>query len=92
VTISLGQQLPDGPWDADLKLRSGLIEDSVQARIQFPRDPGAAVPVVPATPQKVADFSVLTGVLLALAALAIALLVIVVRRRRERRKAARDSE
>jgi hypothetical protein len=84
VTVSLDQQLPDGPWDADLKLKSGLIEKNVQARIQFPPDPGAAAPVVPVVPQK--DFPwVLIGALALLAAFVITAIVIAVRRRTRRR-------
>jgi hypothetical protein len=90
VTVPLNQQVPDGPWTADLTLRSGLIEKSVQARIRFPPDPGAAAPVVPITPKKTSVyFWVLIAALALLAASATAALVIIVRRRRARQEAAR---
>jgi hypothetical protein len=90
MTVSLDKQLPDGPWSADLTLKSGLLEKNVQARIQFPPDPGAAAPVVPVAPQKTADYLwVVIGALVLVAALAIAFLIIVARRRRARQEAAR---
>jgi hypothetical protein len=91
VVVSLDRRLPDGPWNGDLKLASGLIEKSVLARIQFPPDPGDAAPVVPAAPaiaQK--NYSwFLIGVLTLLAALIIAAGVIVVRHRAQVRAARR---
>jgi hypothetical protein len=90
VTVSLNQQLPDGPWDADLKLKSGLIEKNVQARIQFPPDPGAAAPVVPVVPQKDLPWVLLGGLAL-LAALTIAAGVFVIRRRRRRQEPAQQA-
>jgi hypothetical protein len=88
VTVSLDQQLPDGPWDADLKLKSGLIEKEVQARIKFPPDPGAAAPVVPVVPQKDLPWVMLGGLAL-LAALVIAAGVFVLRHRVRLRAAQR---
>jgi hypothetical protein len=44
VSISLGSGLPDGPWDAHITLRSGLLERSAAATITFPAD-GASAPV-----------------------------------------------
>jgi hypothetical protein len=44
VSIGLDDQLPDGPWEATITLRSGLVERSAQASITFP-DTGAADPV-----------------------------------------------
>jgi hypothetical protein len=90
VSVSLDKQLPDGPWNADLKLKSGLLEENVQARILFPSDPGAATPVIPVAPQKSAAYLwALIGALVLLAALAIAFLIIVARRRRARQEATR---
>jgi hypothetical protein len=45
VTVSLNKQLPDGPWDATITLRSGLLERSASATITFPHSQGAAKPV-----------------------------------------------
>jgi hypothetical protein len=44
VTILLDRTLPDGPWDAAVTLRSGLLERRAGATISFP-DAGAAPPV-----------------------------------------------
>jgi hypothetical protein len=44
VTILLDEELPAGPWDASIKLKSGLIERNAKATITFP-DVGAAPPV-----------------------------------------------
>ncbi len=80
VVIPLDEQLPDGPWEATITLRSGLLERSAQATLTFPRSGSATpVPVVP-----VGDgwpFFVLAGLLLAL--LGFALLSAIVRRRRD---------
>jgi hypothetical protein len=48
VTIILDKQLPAGPWDAQITLRSGLVERSAHAILTFP-DAGAA-PAVKAEP------------------------------------------
>jgi diguanylate cyclase (GGDEF)-like protein len=44
VVISLDTQMPAGPWDARLRLRSGLIERTESATISFPAA-GTAPPV-----------------------------------------------
>ena len=36
VTIALDKALPAGPWDAEIILRSGLVENSVRGTITFP--------------------------------------------------------
>jgi CheY-like chemotaxis protein len=36
VTITLDKALPAGPWDAEITLRSGMVEGSVSATITFP--------------------------------------------------------
>jgi hypothetical protein len=41
VTIPLHKQLPAGPWDAQITLRSGLLERKARATITFP-DSGAS--------------------------------------------------
>jgi hypothetical protein len=48
VTIALDSQLPAGPWDARIVLRSGLLERSAQAKITFPAA-GAAPAVTTST-------------------------------------------
>jgi len=45
VTIVMDKQLPAGPWDAQIALRSGLLERSARATITFPAA-GAAPPVI----------------------------------------------
>ncbi len=47
VTIELDQRIPNGPWDAELTLHSGLLERSAKALITFPES-GSELPV-PAT-------------------------------------------
>lgn len=46
VTIALDKSLPDGPWDARITLRSGLLEESATANLIFPA-PGSSVTVSP---------------------------------------------
>lgn len=44
VSITLDEQLPAGPWDAMITVKSGLVERTAQATITFP-DTGSAAPV-----------------------------------------------
>lgn len=44
VTIALDKRLPAGPWEAQITLRSGLVERTERATISFP-DSGAALSV-----------------------------------------------
>jgi hypothetical protein len=44
VMFALDEQLPAGPWDARITLRSGLLQRSARATITFPKA-GAAPPV-----------------------------------------------
>jgi hypothetical protein len=44
VTILLDEELPPGPWDAQIRMESGLLEHRAHAVITFP-DAGAAAPV-----------------------------------------------
>ena len=39
-TIPMDKELPNGPWDATAKLRSGEEERTAEARITFPKDAG----------------------------------------------------
>jgi hypothetical protein len=48
VTVVLDKQIPDGPWDATIKLRSGLRERSAQASLTFPRAGQSAAPTAAA--------------------------------------------
>ncbi len=48
VTIVLDEEIPAGPWDARITLRSGLLERSARATITFP--PAGASPSVRTTP------------------------------------------
>jgi hypothetical protein len=45
VTILLDKELPPGPWDARIRLQSGLVEREARALITFP-DKGAGLPVI----------------------------------------------
>jgi hypothetical protein len=74
VTIALGRDLPAGPWDASITLRSGLVENTATATITFPAA-GSAAPVK-AAPKSFAGGKALTlglvgaGLVLSLAGLA----------------------
>jgi hypothetical protein len=45
VTITLNNQIPAGPWDSRITLRSGLLERTAQATLTFPAA-GAAAPEI----------------------------------------------
>ena len=80
VVIPLDGQIPDGPWEAAITLRSGLLERSAQATLTFPRSGSAVtVPVVPLDDGW--PLPVMAGLLLAL--LGVALVTAIVRRRRD---------
>ncbi|ONH62115.1 hypothetical protein CcI49_01485 [Frankia sp. CcI49] len=40
VTVFLDPLVPAGPWKATITLRSGLVENTISARIRFPDRPG----------------------------------------------------
>jgi hypothetical protein len=69
LTVRLDRRLPSGPWRADLRLRSGLIERAVVATIRFPAE--APIAVVPARSRHL----VLAGIAFILASAAFALLL-----------------
>jgi hypothetical protein len=76
VTIALDKQLPAGPWDAEISLRSGLFERSARATITFP-DTGAA----PAVDTTTARSGWLSPAIVGLAALLLlGILVLAVKR------------
>jgi hypothetical protein len=76
-------QIPDGPWNATLDLKSGLLEESYQARISFPAGPGTSSPVPAHPTASGGHLRLITGGLLSSAALG-AIAVPVARRRRNR--------
>jgi hypothetical protein len=51
VMFALDARLPNGPWDARITLRSGLLEHSARANITFP-DRGTALPVKVTSPRR----------------------------------------
>jgi len=69
VTIALDKRLPAGPWDAQITMRSGLVERSARATTTFP-DTGASAPVK-TTSIRAAGGSRLLPILAVLAALLI---------------------
>ena len=80
VTIVLDKRLPAGPWDAQITLRSGLLERKAQATITFPKA-GAAPPAQTSTrPGWI--YLVLIGLLVLLVLVALK----VIRGRRGRRR------
>jgi diguanylate cyclase (GGDEF)-like protein len=86
VTIVLDRQVPAGPWDARIALRSGLLERGAHATITFP-DVGAA-PVVYAVPRPSGPpYAVIVGALVLL--LCVAGLIVALIRRRRRSTASR---
>lgn len=42
VTVDLDEEIPDGPWRAQLALRSGELERKAEAMIKFPERPGTS--------------------------------------------------
>jgi hypothetical protein len=85
VTVALSRQVPAGPWDARITLRSGLVVRSARAEITFPAaGTGAAVTTVPINGSR---RPVLVAVLIAVVvvAVAVAVVLLLLRRRRRRR-------
>jgi hypothetical protein len=83
VRVPLNRQLPDGPWDAKITMRSGLVERSASATIRFPRGEGAAKPVEVKSPSSL-PLGVVVGVVLGLVLLVLLFLLFYRRRRRKR--------
>ena len=79
VTILLDKQLPNGPWQANLVLKSGLLERSATAEITFP-DAGRKGKAVPLRSGDRSGPGLLLAGLAAL--LLLALLAFLLRRRR----------
>jgi hypothetical protein len=87
VTFTLPRELPNGPWTAQVRLKSGLLERQASAPITFPdAGPGEAVAPVQADGNEWLPWiAIAAAALIVLAVLTIALLV---RRRRRARLAA----
>ena len=65
VTLTLNAELPDGPWDARLILRSGLLERETSASVVFPAT-GESIDVVQERPIPwLMLVTITTGILLA---------------------------
>lgn len=85
VTIVLDDQLPAGPWNARITLRSGLIERVEQMTITFPdvgASPQTALPQATASPMPVWQIIIAAG----LGALIATIGSLLMRRRRRQRR------
>jgi len=75
VVVQLPRDLPNGPWTAELALKSGLVSHSLTGQVTFPEPGGAGVPGVVMTrlssPWTIAGGSLTVG-LLTLAGLIVA--------------------
>ena len=89
VTVALDELLPNGPWDALIELKSGLLSVSAEATISFP-DTGVAAPVTitPATAGGLPLWAIAGGALALLVLLAV--VVLFLRRRSRREEATRQ--
>jgi hypothetical protein len=76
VTIALDEQIPMGPWDAQIDLKSGLLDRTERATITFPTKGAVTI----STHHGVPPWVVAAGIASAL--LAVAVLTFLVRRRR----------
>lgn len=45
VLVPLDAQLPDGPWDASITMKSGVTRRTAHAKLTFPSQPGSGPPV-----------------------------------------------
>ncbi|MGW7367146.1 hypothetical protein ACWGI8_27855 [Streptomyces sp. NPDC054841] len=70
VTVTVTDQVQDGPWEVSLRLKSGLLEETHKARITFPHGPGIAG----AVPSQLDDGGALDPVFIAAAAAVVLLL------------------
>src|SRR6185503_8677363 len=84
VTIALDKQLPSGPWDSQLRLRSGLIERIARATITYP-DAGASLPAT-TTPARPGWLYPALAAFLTMLLLVIAVLLGILLRRRDYRR------
>jgi hypothetical protein len=83
VTAILDSALPDGPWNARLELKSGLLTESADATLTFPRGPGPSTAPATAPPSGLLGPGIGTGL-----AILLLLAIYLVRKRRlqERRR------
>jgi hypothetical protein len=88
VTITLDKQVPAGPWDAEITLKSGLLTRSARATISFPRTVGlaAAAKATPTHRKSWFASGELSMVVVIVPALLIAALVALGRRAARRRR------
>lgn len=82
AAINLDGRLPDGPWDARLTLRSGLLEHEARATITFPATGAAAAVSTGSTPR---GWLTAAAVIILLVLLALAGLLVGARLRSDRR-------
>jgi hypothetical protein len=80
-------QLADGPWNATIVLRSGLVTGTYEAQITFPHQPGTAPSVSAHEQQSPGLDPLLLAILLAILAGTVALIIYFARRRRRDRRA-----
>ena len=84
VTVTLPRELPNGPWTAQIRLKSGLLERQAAAPVTFP-DAGPGEAVAPVQKDGNEWLPWLAAAVIVLAAIALALLA---RRRRRLHQAA----
>jgi hypothetical protein len=84
ATVRLDKRLPRGPWQAHVRLRSGLIQRVAEATISFPRLAGAAKPPTTKAVPGGHDRLVLAGAVLGSLAAGVLLALLLSRRRRGR--------
>lgn len=82
VSFALDAQIPTGPWDARITMRSGLLQRSARATITFPAT-GAALPVTTTSPRR-GWLDVAVAALLLLLLVSVAALLVVLRKRPRR--------
>ena len=89
VRIVLSRSIPDGPWTADLRLRSDLVERRARGQISFPSVAGGrAMPVPLTSGVSLAVLAVLVTIVLAIAG---GLWFLLARRRRRSEKERQES-
>lgn len=81
VTVPLNRQIPDGPWRASIRLRSGFTHRTAVAIIRFPRSAGSITATTQADSSTRGWWAALVGTLLA--ALLLLAIVFAARRRRQ---------
>jgi hypothetical protein len=87
VRIVLSRSIPDGPWTAVLRLRTGPVERRAHARVTFPSSPGEGSTPVPATtPGGSSVFPVVVLPVIAALVLGLLLLLWLLWMRRRRRE------